>query len=225
MFFVTISGFILLCLPAFLLPSAAARWCIQSWARCNDRLLDLICGLKFEIRGAEHLPDGGALIASKHQSAWETISYLHILSAPAMVLKKELLYLPFFGWYALKANHLWVNRKGGAAALRSLLTRAKVALEEGRQILIFPEGTRKAPGAAPDYHRGIVALYRELKVPCVPVALNSGLFWRRRDWRRRPGTIIVEFGAPIPPGLTGKAFMSELENRIETATNKLVAGK
>jgi len=211
------------CLPALVLPRWAAAACIKAWARANEWLLGAICGLKLEIRGRHNLPAGAALVASKHQSAWETISFLHILPAPAMVLKRELVFLPFFGWYAMKADHLQVDRAAGASALRRLIANARTALAEGRQILIFPEGTRRAPGAPPDYRRGIVALYRDLKVSCVPVALNSGLFWKRRDWKRRPGTIIVEFGEPIPPGLDGKTFLKTLETRIETATNRLVA--
>ncbi|VAW15300.1 Acyl-CoA:1-acyl-sn-glycerol-3-phosphate acyltransferase [hydrothermal vent metagenome] len=222
-FFGVLLSYMLACLPALVLPRRYARACIKSWARTNEWLLARICGLKLEIRGGRNLPPGGALVASKHQSAWETISFLHILPTPAMVLKKELLYLPFFGWYAMRAEHLWVDRSAGATALRGLMARARAALEQGRQIVIFPEGTRKAPGSAPDYRRGIVALYRDLKVPCVPVALNSGLYWKRRDWKRRPGTIIVEFCEPIPPGLDGKTFLKTLETRIETATNALVA--
>jgi len=213
----------IVCLPALVLPRRYARMSIRTWARTNEWLLGAICGLKLEIRGQHNLPRGAALVASKHQSAWETISFLHILPAPAMVLKRELVFLPFFGWYAMRADHLQVDRAAGASALRRLVASARTAVGEGRQILIFPEGTRKAPGAPPDYRRGIVALYRDLKVSCVPVALNSGLFWKRRDWKRRPGTIIVEFGEPIPPGLDGKTFLETLENRIETATDQLVA--
>jgi len=213
----------IICLPALVLPRRYARLSIRTWARTNEWLLGVICGLKLEIRGRRHLPAGAALVASKHQSAWETISFLHILPAPAMVLKRELLFLPFFGWYAMRANHLQVDRSAGASALRGLIARARTALAEGRQIVIFPEGTRRATGAPPDYRRGIVALYRDLKVACVPVALNSGLFWQRRDWKRRPGTIIVEFCQPIPPGLDGKVFLKTLEDRIEAATDKLVA--
>ena len=222
-FFGNLLVFVVLCLPTFVMPRRFASQCIRNWALTNEWLLARICGLKLEIRGGQNLSPGGVLVASKHQSAWETLSFLHILPAPAMVLKKELLYLPFFGWYAMRAEHLWVDRSAGATALRGLMARARAALGQGRQIVIFPEGTRKAPEATPDYRRGIVALYRDLKVSCVPVALNSGLFWKRRDWKRRPGTIIVEFCEPIPPGLDGKTFLKTLEARIETATNALVA--
>ncbi|MFV2093428.1 MAG: lysophospholipid acyltransferase family protein, partial [Hyphomicrobiales bacterium] len=141
--------FIIVTLPTLALPRRYARTCIRWWALSNERILGAICGLKLEIRGSHNLPEGAALIASKHQSAWETISFLHILPAPAMVLKRELLFLPFFGWYAMKAGHLQVNRSAGASALRRLIVRARTAIAEGRQILIFPEGTRKSPGAPP----------------------------------------------------------------------------
>lgn len=210
-------------LPTLVLPRKYTRKYIRLWALANEWTLRTICGLKLEIRGSHNLAHGAALIASKHQSAWETISFLHILPAPAMVLKRELVFLPLFGWYAMRADHLQVNRSTGTTALRRLIIRARTAIAQGRQILIFPEGTRKSPGAPPDYRRGIVALYRDLKIPCVPVALNSGLFWKRRDWKRRPGTIIVEFGEPIPPGLDAKTFLKTLQDRIETATDRLVA--
>lgn len=215
--------YFIVCIPVFFLPRKIGLKCMNVWSATSDWLLAKICGLKLEIRGQQYLPHDGALLASKHQSAWETLSFLHILPRPAMVLKKELIYLPFFGWYIIKMGMLWVDRGGQAKALRQLLTRARASLAEGRQIMIFPEGTRKAPHAEPDYQRGIAALYRDLKTPCVPVALNSGVFWRRRDWKRHPGTIIVEFLEPIPPGLDAKTFMRTLESRIEKATDQLVA--
>lgn len=185
--------------------------------------LRAIAGTGLEVRGREHIPQGGALLAAKHLSMWETIAFHILLDDPAMVMKRELLFVPLYGQYARKAHMIVVDRKGGSRALKRLLADAKARLAEGRQIVIFPEGTRRRPGAVPDYKPGIAALYGALGVPCVPVALNSGLFWPRRGLLRRPGTILIEFLPPIAPGLPREAFMAALEARIETATARLLA--
>ena len=221
-FLTNLALFCLAFLPLFVLPRRAGIPVLRLWARSSEWLLATLCGLRFEIRGREHMPTGAALVASKHQSAWETIAFLHILPDPAVVLKKELTWLPLFGWYAVKFGNLALDREGGGSALRRLLRSARAVAEERRPIVIFPEGTRRAPGAPPDYLRGVVALYHSLKVPCVPVALNSGLYWPRRSWRKRPGVIIVEFLPAIEPGLAPRAFLPELQARIETATARLV---
>lgn len=222
-FYLNMAAFMLVCAPVFVLPRRAGLVCMHAWAATTSWLLAAICGLRFEIRGARHLPRGAALVASKHQSAWETMAFLHIFPDPAMVLKRELLWLPVFGWYAMKFGHLPIDRTGGTSALKRLLGHARTAAADGRQVVIFPEGTRRAPGAPPAYLRGVAALYRDLKLPCVPVALDSGRYWPRRNWLRRPGTIVVEFLEPIPPGLDGKAFMAELQTRIEGAVSRLDA--
>jgi 1-acyl-sn-glycerol-3-phosphate acyltransferase len=163
------------------------------------------------------------LVASKHQSAWDTIALVTLFPDPAMVLKAELLKIPLYGWFCRKFEMIPVERSAGAAALRRMLKAAKTAAAAGRQIVIFPEGTRRAPGAEPDYKPGIVPLYETLGLACVPIALNSGLYWPRRAFRRYPGTIIVEVLEPIPPGLPRSAFRELLEQRIEEATARLVA--
>ena len=162
------------------------------------------------------------LVASKHQSMWDTIVMTAILKDPAMVLKRELLWIPFYGWYAQKARMIAIDRGAAAAAIRRLVSQGKAAVAEGRPVVIFPEGTRSAPGSKLEYKPGVAALYRQLGVECVPAAVNSGLFWARRGFTRRPGTILLEFLPPIPAGLDRKTFMAELETRIETATAKLV---
>jgi 1-acyl-sn-glycerol-3-phosphate acyltransferase len=153
---------------------------------------------------------------------WETITFHLLLDDPAMVMKRALLFVPLYGQYARKARMIVVDRKGGGAALRRMVAEAAARLKEGRQIVIFPEGTRKAPGAPPDYKPGIAALYGALGVPCVPVALNSGLFWPRRGVLRGAGRIVIEFLPPIVPGLSRGAFMAELKARIEEATARLL---
>jgi 1-acyl-sn-glycerol-3-phosphate acyltransferase len=209
--------------PILLLP----RRCVVAWSIFwTDFILwwlGLTCGLRHRVAGLENLPAGPVIIASKHQSSWETFAFNRLFGGPAIVLKRELLFIPVVGWAMARAGNIAVARGEGASALRGLLRQARQALKEGRPILIFPEGTRVAVGAERPYQAGIAALYRQLGVPVVPVALNSGLFWGRRKWVKRPGKISVEVLEPIPPGLDRKAFMATLRQRIDTATARLVA--
>ena len=207
--------------PLFLLPRMWTVRAMNLWSHLTMFLLRVCAGTRYEVRGK--LPEGAVLVAAKHQSMWDTIIATALLRDPAIVMKKELLMVPYYGWYSLKTRMIAIDRGSGAAAIRKLIAQAKAALGLKRPILIFPEGTRMAPDAAPDYKPGVAALYRQLGVECVPVAVNSGLYWARRGFAKRPGTIVIEFLDPIPPGLDRKAFMAELENRIEPATAKLVA--
>ena len=186
-------------------------------------LLKVICGTRLEVRGHEKLPAGPVLVASKHQSAWDTFALIPLLRDPAMVMKHELIWIPFYGWFSAKFGMIFVRREAGPAALRRMARDARDRAEQGREIVIFPEGTRRPPGAPPDYKPGALFLYDALGLDCVPVALNSGLFWPRRSLRRHPGTITVEFLDPIPPGLPRKAFSAQLQMAIETATARLIA--
>jgi 1-acyl-sn-glycerol-3-phosphate acyltransferase len=195
------------------------RW----WARTNIWLLRALCGIKVEFRGLAKRPAGALLVASKHQSFWETFALMLVFPDPAYILKRELIFIPFFGWYAWKARMIPVDRGKGSQALAAMTDYARVELARGRQIVIFPEGTRRAPGAEPRYKYGVVHLYAETGVPCVPVALNSGVFWPRRSFRRLPGTIRVEILDPIMPGLDKQVFFERLQQSIETATARLVA--
>jgi len=162
------------------------------------------------------------LIAVKHQSAWDTFAVAAIFDDPAIVLKQELIWVPFYGWYLWKAGMISVDRKAGAGALRRLVADGARAVALGRPIVIFPEGTRTAPGTHRPYQPGVAALYRHLDVPLVPVAINSGVFWGRRHFLKRPGRIVVEILPAIPPGGDRKAVMAELEAQIEGATERLV---
>lgn len=209
-------------LPAapFLRPEGVRAYA-RFWERGIHLLLRLIVGLRHEVRGAP--PAEPCLLAAKHQSAWETLALHVIVPNLAVGLKEELTRIPLFGWYLMKTQNIRIDRGGAAAALRSLVAGAKAALDQGLHVLVFPEGTRRPPGAPPDYKVGVAALYLQLGVPCVPIALNSGVFWGRRAFLKRPGTIIVEFLEPIPPGLKRAEFMRLLEERIETATARLVA--
>ena len=209
-------------LPALLMPRRVVARGMEIWARVSFWGLKHIVGLDFEIRGREHLPAGPAIYAVKHMSRWETIAQHILLNDPAIIMKRELLSVPFYGWYARKCEMIVIDRHGHASALRNMIKSARARLAGGRPVVIFPEGTRKQPGEAPDYKPGVAALYSSLDVPCVPVALNSGQFWARKGMRPRPGRIVLEFLPPIAPGLDRTRFMNELQEQIETATERLL---
>lgn len=202
------------------------RWAMafgSSWAALVLELLGWTVSLRHELRGREHLPTGPAIIAMKHQSAWDTFAVAVLFKDPAIVLKRELLWIPFYGWYLWKVGSIAIDRKAGASALKRMVADAERAAAAGRPIVIFPEGTRTAPGIRHPYQPGVAALYRQLGIPVLPVAVNSGLFWGRRHFLKRPGRIIVELLPPIPPGRDRRAFLAELEERIEGATDRLLA--
>ncbi len=192
------------------------------WGHGTIKYLGRIAGIELEARGRENLPEGPVLVASKHQSAWDTAVFFCLLHRPSVVLKKELLMVPLFGPYCRKTGLIPIDRLGQAPSLRGLLKRARRIVDEGRPILIFPEGTRVNPGERKPYLAGVAGLYRNLGVPVVPVALNSGMYWPRRKFMRRPGQIVVEFLEPIPPGLGRKEFMERLQMAIESKTDELV---
>jgi len=209
-------------LPFLLTPRAVTMRFGRFWAVGVLALLRAIVGLEHEIRGLERLPRDGCIIAMKHQSAWDTLILPVVLCNPAVVLKRELLLLPFYGWYAARAGSIAIDRKAGAGALRRMLAEARPIAASGRPIVIFPEGTRSAPGERHPYQPGVAALYQVLSLPLVPAAVNSGLYWGRRSFIKRKGRIVLEFLDPIPPGLPRAQLMSELERRIETATAVLL---
>lgn len=222
-FYVNTALFLVLGSPLLVAPRRWAMMGLKAHALVSLWLLERICGTRMEVRGRERLPAGPCLVVAKHQSAWDTFALIPLLHDPAIVLKDELKWIPLYGWFCLKFRHILVRRDKAAVALKAMLRDAEDRIGEGRQILIFPEGTRRAPGAAPDYKPGFVALYDGLGIPCVPLALNSGLFWPRRSLERRPGTIVVEFLEPIAPGQPRKAFRAEVESRIEAASERLQA--
>jgi len=211
----------IICLPALALPRAAAHAVSRFWARGVLGLLAVLVGLRHQIRGREHLPQGPVIYAVKHQSAWETIAFAILIPGFAGIYKRELLRIPIYGWYMWRADMIPVDRSAGAGALRKMLHRAREVAAEGRPIVVMPEGTRVAPGTDKPYHPGVAALYVDLGLPVVPVALNSGVFWGRRAFLKRPGRITFEFLPPIEPGLNRRAFMKLLKERIETASNAL----
>jgi 1-acyl-sn-glycerol-3-phosphate acyltransferase len=205
-------------LPVLILPRGVTVWLARFWSRLTFWGLKVFTGIGFEVRGTP--PKGPVLVASKHMSMWDTMAHYLVLDQPAIVLKRELLRIPFYGWFVWKAAAIPIDRAAGASALRRMSGAARDVLAQGRPILIFPEGTRQKPGAPPDYKPGVAGLYALSGVACVPAALNSGVYWT--GFLKRPGTIVLEFLEPIAPGLKRDAFMSLLETRIETATNRLL---
>ena len=195
---------------------------IRRWSNGILWLLDKTVGITFTVRGADNIPRGAAVIAAKHQSAWDTIMFHCLVPSVAYVVKQEITRIPLYGAYTRRAGSIVVDRKGGAGAMKNLVRDCRAALERGRQVVIFPEGTRTAPRARVAYQPGVAALYNQLGVAVMPVALNSGLYWGRRSFIKRPGCIVVEFLPAIPPGLERRRFLAELESRIETATRSLI---
>jgi 1-acyl-sn-glycerol-3-phosphate acyltransferase len=196
-------------------------WVVRTWASISVWMHAWIAGVKVEVRGRENIPAGGAIVAAKHQSAFETFALVPLLKNPTIVMKRSIRWLPIFGPYTVRTGMIHVDREGKTSALRDLAARARTELDKGREIIIFPEGTRRPPGAKPEYQPGIALLYRTLNVAVVPVALNSGLYWPRREFTHRPGTIVIQFLPAIPPGLDSRTFLSRLQGSIETASNAL----
>ena len=222
-FYVNLVLFLVMGLWLLLCPRIWAIRALQFWARTSLWLLRVICNINFEVRGREHILGGPCLVAGKHQSLWETFAILPLFDDPCMVLKRELTFIPLFGWFALKFKMIGVERSAGSAALRNLVARGKEEIAQGRAIIIMPEGTRRGVDEPPDYKPGAAALYGALNVACVPFGLNSGLFWPRRKFLRLPGTIIFEFMPAIPAGLHRKEFQKRLEAAIETSSTGLIA--
>jgi len=220
-FYATTALFLLLGSWLLLAPRRWAMAGLKLHGQTCVALLKFICGTSLEVRGAENVPPGACLIVSKHQSAWDTFALIPLFDDPAIVLKDELKWIPVYGWFCVKFEHILVKREKASVALKALIRDAKDRIADGRQILIFPEGTRTAPGAAPDYKPGYIALYEALGVPAVPLALNSGVYWPRRSFWRYPGTIVIEFLPAMPPGLPRAAFRGQVEAALETACGRL----
>jgi 1-acyl-sn-glycerol-3-phosphate acyltransferase len=222
LFYLNLIVHMIVALPTLALPRSIQLAGIRSYAFSGLWLLRTICGTKVEWRGVEKMPKGACIVACKHQSLWETFSLYAILDDPAYVLKRELMWIPLFGWHMRKAGLIGIDRSAGFAALSRMASRAQAALQRRRQVVIFPEGTRRAPGAEPSYRPGIAHVYDKAGVPCVPLALNSGLFWPRRSLLRFPGTVVVQVLDPIPPGLERRAFLARLQRVMEEASLSLI---
>jgi len=221
-FYVNLVIWLIIVVPTFFMPYRAIVAVAKAWGRWNLVLLRIICGLTADFRGIEKIPEGPLLVAAKHQSTWETFALLWLFKDPTFILKRELQWIPLFGWFAMKGRMIPVDRGAGSAGLIAMNERARKELAHNRQIVIFPEGTRRPAGGEPRYKYGIVQLYAAANAPCLPIALNSGLFWPRRSILRKPGTVVVEILDPIAPGLDKEAFMARLQNDIESATSRLI---
>jgi 1-acyl-sn-glycerol-3-phosphate acyltransferase len=222
LFYANIIAWMIVALPTLVMPRRALTGVVRAWARCNLALLRGVVGIHCEVRGRERIPAGGLLVACKHQSTWETFALFLVFDDPCFILKRELMFIPLFGWLAAKARMIPVNRGARSAAMRAMNAAGRRELAKGREIIIFPEGTRRPPGAEPAYKYGVAYLYSEMDVPCLPVALNSGLFWPRRRLLMRPGTVVAEILEPIPPGLERGAFLERLQHDIEFVSDRLI---
>ncbi|WAJ29863.1 lysophospholipid acyltransferase family protein [Antarcticirhabdus aurantiaca] len=199
----------------FLVPEAVAWRIVKNWARSSLWLLQVIVGARSHVAGTERIPHGAAIIAAKHQSFWDVLALLPVIDRPTFILKKELMRVPIFGWFARRMRMIPVDRKKRGGAIASMLEGAHRAIADGRQIVIFPEGTRTRPGAEADYRPGVFRLYEALGVPAVPVAVNAGLYWPSGTYLRQPGVVRAEVLEPIPPGLDRAAFLDRLRRTIE----------
>jgi 1-acyl-sn-glycerol-3-phosphate acyltransferase len=223
LFYLNLVLLLFVALITLVLPRRAVLKMAETWGRVSVWLLRVVCGTRIELRGLQNLPQGPLIVAAKHQSTWETFALLKLFDDFTFIVKRELMWIPIFGWCMWKGGMIPVDRGAGSQALNDMTARAKAEIGHGRQLIIFPEGTRRSPGAEPRYKFGVAHLYAEVGVPCVPVALNSGLFWPRRSFRKLPGTIVAEFLPPIEPGLGKAAFQRRLQDDIERATARLIA--
>ncbi|MDE5446317.1 1-acyl-sn-glycerol-3-phosphate acyltransferase [Bradyrhizobium sp. CSA207] len=222
LFYAVLVGLAIVALPTFLMPARALLTVAGWWAKASIFLMRVICNIKVEVRGAEKIPEGPLLVVAKHQSFWETFALMPFFDRPIFILKRQLMHIPVFGQFLRKIEMIAINRSAGVKALLDMTRRARAAVRSGRQLLIFPEGTRRPPGAPPDYKTGFAQIYSACGVRCLPVALNSGLFWPRRTFMRYPGTLVVEFLDPLPPGLPKDEFIARVRDVIEDATGRIV---
>lgn len=222
-FYLTLVVLMIIGLPMMLGGRRGVFALARVWGAVSVWLLRTICGLRVEYRGVENIPAGGVLIAAKHQSFLETFALLKYAPDFAIILKRQLTFVPLFGLYLIVSKQIAIDRARGLKALQQIADAARPVLAAGRQVFIYPEGTRRPPGAPPRYKYGVAAIYAETGASCLPVAVNTGLFWRRRGFLRRPGVAVIEYLPPIPPGLDREAFARRLQETIETACARLNA--
>ena len=222
LFYLWTAAVAILCTPTLFGPRKYTLGMFHFWGRGVTAML-AICGIRVEVRGRQFIPSGPALVAPKHQCMLDVFAQFMWLPRSAYVMKQELAWIPWFGWYARKAGAIVIDREGGAKTMRQVIREGTELFKSGAQVVIFPEGHRQPPGAPPDYKPGIAALYRELDVPVYPVATNAGMHWPAHGFIRRPGLIVFEYLEPIPPGLKRAEFMRVLEERIETKSTELMS--
>ena len=220
-FYVAMIAMMILGLPLMLVSAQAVRNLARAWSLVSLRLLRWICGVTIEVRGLENLPEGGFILASKHQSFLDIMLLVPLFPRFVFVMKRELTWIPVFGLFLLRAGMIPIDRSKGRVVLADLTRRVDIALRSGHQLIMFPEGTRRAPGAEPAYKSGVMHLYAGTGAPCVPVALNSGDVWPRRSFLRLPGHVVVDIMPAIAPGESKEDFLALLQDRIETASTRL----
>ena len=221
-FYLNLIFWMLVALPTLVLPRAVFMGVARLWARSSLWWMKHTCGTYSQFIGFERLPQTACIVAAKHQSFWETFALFQMCKDPVFILKRELTWIPMFGWYLWKSDMIPINRAARAKALEQAMERAKIELAKGRQLIIFPEGTRRAAGAPPSYKQGVSHIYEALNLPVMPVGLNSGLYWPRREFLRRPGTITAQCGEMIPAGLPRLEMFARMEAQVEQISDKLL---
>ena len=221
-FYLNLILWMIIGLPTLLLPRRFFMWITRQWSLSSLWLLKVIANTHFELRGAENIPEGGFIVVGKHQSTWETFVLFSQFRDPCFILKRELAWIPVFGWYVLKTEMVPINRGAGSSVMAKMNAKASAAIKQNRQILIFAEGTRRMPGAPAAYKQGFSHLYAAINAPVLPLALNSGVFWPRRQFLRKPGTIVIELLPLIPAGLPRTELQALVQQQIEDASNRLL---
>ncbi|WP_369720781.1 lysophospholipid acyltransferase family protein [Bradyrhizobium sp. LLZ17] len=222
LFYAVLVCLAIVALPTFAMPPRALLTVAGWWAKATQFLMRVICDIKVEFRGVEKIPSGPLVVVAKHQSFWETFALMPFFDHPIFILKRQLMHIPVFGQFLAKIGMISIDRGAGVKALLDMTRRARAAVRGGRQLVIFPEGTRRPAGAAPDYKTGFAQIYSACGVQCLPVALNSGLFWPRRTFMRYPGTLVVEFLDPLPPGLAKDEYITRVRDEIEGASERII---
>lgn len=201
------------------------KYVALTWSYGITLALRIICGVTVKVKGVENIPNRAVIYASKHQSAWETIFFQHYLDNPASILKKELMFIPVYGWYLPSSGAIAIDRSSGPSALKKIISGVKTRISQGKSVLIFPEGTRVAPNESVELKAGIAAIHNGAPdVPIVPVALNSGYIWPKKSFVINPGTITVEFLPPITTHMKKDELLRNLRDRINSASNALKSG-
>lgn len=221
-FYVVLVVMLIIGIPLMATPQQTIKNYARLWSRISLRMLEAICGIRIVYRGTEHIPPGGFILAAKHQSFLDVLALLPLAPRFVYVMKRELALIPLFGQLMQRGGMIAIDRSKGRAVMGTLIPHVRAVIGLGEQLIIFPEGTRRPPGSEPEYKSGVAHLYVGTGATCVPVALNSGLFWPRRSIRRFPGTLVVEVQPPIPPGLDKAAFQVELRGKIEAASTRLL---
>ncbi|MFA7276009.1 MAG: lysophospholipid acyltransferase family protein [Pseudobdellovibrionaceae bacterium] len=213
--------------PLILLPRPQFIYFLNGYFKTVYLIEKYVLGLDFEVRGREHVPEGGCfLVAAKHYSAYETMKLHLLFNDPAIILKKELKYIPLWGWLAARAHMIFIDRSSRDLAVNSIVNGALRVKKEGRPIVIFPQGTRVSLSDTPKekaYKGGVIRMYEAAQIPIIPLAMNSGLFWGRNAFFKYPGKVIFEFLPPIPPGQNGQDVLKQLSTSLEDASQRLVA--